>query len=75
MSDIDPEVAEDLGIPMSPEGVESHTRSALEVQTALAETARHAIDGADEHAALEATEGRVVCANCNRPGCKGCGRS
>ncbi len=75
MDGVDPEVAEDLGIPMSPESLESHTRSAHETQAALAEAARRAIDGADEHAALEAREGRVICANCNRPGCKGCGRS
>lgn len=37
--------------------------------------AKVALDGADEHAAVEEAEGRVVCANCNRPGCPGCGRS
>ena len=75
MDGVDPEVAEDLGIAMSPESYESHLTSAREVQAALADTARRAIDGAEEHAALEAEEGRVICANCNKPGCRGCGRS
>lgn len=75
MDGIDPEVAEDLGIPMSPESYESHVASAHEVRDALGRTARRAIDGADEHAALDAEVGRVICANCNRPGCRGCGRS
>ena len=75
MGGVDPEVAEDLGIPMSPESYESHVASSHEVQAALATTARRAIDGADEHAAIEAEEGRVLCANCNKPGCRGCGRS
>lgn len=68
----DPEVAEDLGIASSPESFERHLASAQAVKEALA---RAAIDGADEHAAVEEAEGRVVCANCNRPGCPGCGRS
>lgn len=75
MDGIDPEVAEDLGIPMSPESMEAHQHSAHEVQAALATTARRAIDGAKEHDALVAAEGQVVCANCNRPGCRGCGKS
>lgn len=72
MSGLDSEVAEDLGIPSSPESYERHLASAQAVKEALA---RAAIDGADEHAAVEEAEGRVICANCNRPGCAGCGRS
>lgn len=68
----DTEVAEDLGIPSSPESFERHLASARAVKEVLARTA---IDGADEHAAVEEAEGRVICANCNRPGCPGCGRS
>lgn len=67
----DPEVAEDLGIP-TPETVEQHLQSAEAVKAALARTA---VDGAAEHTAVEEAEGRVICANCYKPGCPGCGRS
>lgn len=34
-----------------------------------------AIEDADEYRQVEQELGRVICANCNLPGCKGCGRS
>lgn len=79
MGDVDAAVAEDLGIPTSPESFEHHVTSGLKVAGKLTESAaRSAIlhaDGGEEHALLEALEGRIICANCNRPGCAGCGRS
>ena len=68
----DPEVALDLGIPIDHESLTSHQASAQEVKDALS---RRALTEAEEYAELEAREGRVLCANCNKPGCPGCGRS
>lgn len=68
----DPEVALDLGIPVDHDSLTSHVESAQQVQKALSKAA---VDGAAEHAAVVEAEGPVICANCNTPGCLGCGRS
>jgi hypothetical protein len=72
----DPEVAEDLGIPNSADSFERHLESGEivgELQAVNEALARTAIDGAAEHAAVVRAEGSVSCANCNNPGCPGCG--
>ncbi len=72
----DPETAADLGIPTSLEEVEQHIESAKEVAVLIgAVVVEETVDGQAEHDALDKKYGRVVCANCNRPGCKGCGKS
>lgn len=72
MREIDSEVAEDLGIPQSIESFEQQVESGRRVKELLA---YKAVDGAIEHASVVEIEGCVTCANCNTPGCRGCGRS
>lgn len=74
----DPETALDLGIPVDFETLELQKRSAERVNELLAIYAteqRPLVDGQAEHDAVSEKEGRVRCANCNKPGCRGCGRS
>lgn len=70
----DPEVAEDIGIPVDDESLVRQRVSGELVNIALSrdELLRRE---AEEYAELEAREGRVRCANCNDPTCDGCGRS
>lgn len=71
----DPKVADDLGIATDHESLQRQIESGKKVGRL---TTRHTVLGADgglEHAVLEAEEGHVKCANCNKPGCPGCGRS
>ncbi|HEY1085777.1 MAG TPA: hypothetical protein VGE34_03585 [Candidatus Saccharimonadales bacterium] len=67
--------AENLSTPASPEGYE-HDPTSIKAMNAAAQRARVlSADGGEEHEALNKRYGRVICANCNTPGCPGCGRS
>jgi|GEM_PF-2376600 len=71
----DPEVALDLGIPIDDESVSRHRASGERAAWAGQRSEREIqllIDAA-EHAAVSEAEGIVTCANCNKPGCNGCG--
>lgn len=73
----DPEVALDLGIAIDHDSLETQKASARQVSELLDQQPDdiQALTDAAEHAALDAKYGSVLCANCNKPGCKGCGRS
>lgn len=68
----DPEVADDIGIPTSAERASQQFRSG---EAVLALMTRELPNGHTEHEALNREYGRVFCANCNKPGCRGCGSS
>ena len=54
---------------------EESTASAIAARSGSVALDGFLADGQAEHDELDEKYGRVICGNCNRPGCKGCGRS
>lgn len=71
----DPDVADDLGIAIDDESLQRQIEAGKAVGRLMTKNTILLTDGALEHAQVEAEEGHVTCANCNKPGCPGCGRS
>lgn len=72
----DPEVALDLGIPVDDASLAAHIEAGAAVRAATrTDKEIQALIDVAEHEAVNQAEGTVGCANCNNPGCLGCGRS